>query len=238
MPKSYSLFIVALWCALFCANIYGQENPRDSTRFFSLGLSVGTPHQVAYPADNPSDFFLTNSALLSFETYRFALHSHFIKTNGLGYGLDFGYQKFFMAVRDEPTQAFFNGKYSGEFSYGSFFLTPQVIYNFQQKHGNLFNLHAGTEIHVTTGPAEYTFNSGTFFVDPNSSFVLLRLGLEYQKKLGENFWAGLYLNLTQGVTDIAVLNYAQANSFDVSNLGSYKGTGFEFGVRVSLKARR
>jgi len=75
-------------------------------------------------------------------------------------------------------------------------------------------------------------------VDPNSSFVLLRVGVEYQKKLGKNFWGGLYLNLTQGVTDIAVLNYSWANSLAVFNLGSYKGTGFEFGVRVSLQTGR
>jgi len=75
-------------------------------------------------------------------------------------------------------------------------------------------------------------------VDPNSSFVLLRVGVEYQKKLGKNFWGGLYLNLTQGVTEIAVLNYSWANSLNVFNLGSYTGTGFEFGLRLSLKAKR
>ncbi len=111
MPRPLLLLLTTLFGVLFSVALLGQKSfEQDSSRFFSLGFSAGTPHQVAYAVDNPSNLFLTNSAILGFETYRFALHSHFIKTDGLGYGLDFGYQNFLMNVRDEPTQARFSGK--------------------------------------------------------------------------------------------------------------------------------
>ena len=219
---------------LFLLPVVLSAQSQDSVRYSSIGFSIGNPHQIAYPTDNSQAYYLTNGPLFYTNSYTFAFSGQWYRPNRWGFGLDVGLRQYFAVFRESRGQALFGGKYRGDFQSRSGYIAPHLIYNRQLSEADVLNFSLGAEVHASFGATAYQYEQGTFFLDPASGFVLARLGIEYSRKLSHDFRGSFYLNLTQGLDETATLSLAEDTGFEAEHLGSYWGTGFEFGVRVSV----
>ena len=227
--KKASVFL----CLFISSTLGAQGFPVDTSRFLNLGFSIGKPHQIAYPTDNNSGYYLTNGDFFDFKTFNIAISGEWIKRKGLGYGLQLGFRQFYLPYSEEKDQSPFED-YEDGFAAQTIFLTPLLVYSLHHSDESMWNLSFGSEVHFSLGEEEFLTDRGTFFVDPASAFVLLRLGTEIQWRVTSNVFAGFYFNITQGLSEIGSLSLAEPGVFEVNRLGEYYGTGFEIGLRFNL----
>lgn len=206
----------------------------DSVRYSNIGFSLGGPQQLAYPADNSSGYYLTNGPLFYTKSYNFAFSGQWYRANSWGFGLELGLRQYFAAFRESKGQSTFNGNYQGDFQTRSGYVAPLLMYNLLLGEAGWLNFSTGAELHASFGASAYQYEQGTFFFDPASGYVLMRLGLEYGRKINTDLNGSVYLNLTQGLDETATLSLAEDTGFEAEHLGSYWGTGFEVGIRLSI----
>lgn len=219
---------------LLCFPLVLSAQKSDSVRYSNIGFSLGSPQQFAYPADNSSGYYLTNGPLFYSKSYNFAFSGQWYRANSWGFSLELGLRQYFAAFRESKGQSTLNGSYKGDFQARSGYAAPLLMYNVLAGNSAWFNLLAGAELHASFGATAYQYEQGTFFFDPASGYVLLRLGTEYTRRINSDLQGSVYFNLTQGLDETATLSLAADTGFEAEHLGSYWGTGFEFGIRLSI----
>ena len=207
----------------------------EPSRLFNLGIRAGLATEFSDPADNPLGLYTSTRPLFDMSSFNLSLEGQLFTINGIGVALETGFRKNTSTLSLEQSSIQWEGNVIGEFPRSSLFIKPSLLYNHMLGERWIVLGLLGAEWHGSLSPESSSYYEDGYVLESSGSYTLLNLGLEIRTWLNQSLGLSLYFNYSHGWEPVARI-YGSDNSSPENQylLGSYTGTGFDFGTKLSL----
>lgn len=232
MKHTIVTFVLSLVLETFALKAQVQQEP---SRIFNLGIRAGLATEFSDPADNPLGLYAATRPLFDMSSFNLSIEGQLFTLNGIGVALETGLRQNTSTLSKEQNSIQWEGTVIGEFPRSSLFIKPSLLYNHMLGERWIILGFLGAEWHSSLSPERSSYYENGYLLESLGSYTLLNLGLEIRTWLNQSMGLSLYFNYSHGWEPVARI-YGSDNSSPENQylLGSYTGSGFDFGVKLSL----
>ena len=226
--------IVALGMGSIRAQNHAATTDTDN-RLLNFGIKSALSHFAHYPHENPSKLYAADNALFDFQSYTHSLDVQVYRPNALGWGVELGYRKHTGKFSRSSDSQLLSGGSQGELPIRSIFVGPSLIYNRVIGERWVLTGSMGAELHSSLRQdTKQSFSDENHFRQTTQDFFTnLSTGLEIRMLLDDALWLGFFVKGLYGLSPTSELFFKLSEDAKEYKIGHYRGTGFDFGLKLS-----